>query len=90
MKTVTELEKEIQKTRHRLNKLQSQLRKVQYRTPTKSETEARRIRKLELELRRKYPNAQVDRSILKLVGTLPRRGSDQRLMAEAIAEKYGK
>ena len=70
MKTVTELEKEIQKTRQRLNKLETRLRKLQYRTSAKTETEERRIRRLELELRRKYPNAQVDSSILKLAGTL--------------------
>lgn len=90
MKTATELEKEIQKTRQYLNKLETRLREVQYRMPTGREAEEQRIRRLELELRRRYPNVQVDRSILKLVGILPRRGSDQKLIAEAIAEKHGK
>jgi len=42
---------------------------------------------MEAEFKRKYPNVEIDRSILKLVGTLPKTGSDRKLIAEAIAEK---
>ena len=90
MATVTQLRKEIQKTRQRLNELETQLNKAQYRKPTGKKTEERRLKQLELELKRRYPNVTVDSSILRLVGTLSRAGSDRRLIAEAIADKYGK
>jgi hypothetical protein len=32
----------------------------------------------------------IERSVLKLVGSLPNRGSDSKLIAQAIIEKYAK
>ena len=89
MKSATELQREIQKTRQYLLRLETQLRKITYRE-TKRESEEERLQRLEREIRREYSNAHIDRSILKLVGTLPSRGSDSKLIAEAIDEKYAK
>lgn len=87
MKSTTELEREIRKTRQHLNRLEEQLLRVHYRTVGR-ETEEERLARVEGEFKKKYPNVELDRSILRLVGTLPRRGSDRKLIAEAIAEKY--
>jgi hypothetical protein len=88
MTSVTELQHRIQKTRQYLRKLETELHRVEY--PSPRESEEQRIRRLESEFSREYPNREIDRSVLKLVGTLPNRGSDSRLIAQAIVEKYAK
>lgn len=90
MKTATELQKEIQKTRNYLRKLEMQLRRVGYR-PVKRETEEQRIKRLEAEFKKKYPNLEVDTSILKLVGTEPYNppSKDKEVTRRIIAERYG-
>ncbi len=90
MTSTTQLQNEIRETRTYLHRLESQLRKAQYGRSPGRETEQQRIKRLQADFKRKYPNVAIDWSILKLVGTLPSRGSDRRLIAKAIAEKYGK
>lgn len=49
------------------------------------------IKKIEAELKRKFPDMEFDRDLLKLVGALPYRNpasKDKELIAKAIAEKY--
>jgi len=87
MRSATELQREIQKTKQHLNRLQSELHRVRHGMPGR-ESRQDRLARVEAEFRKKYPNIEIDRSILKLVGALPNRGSDRKLIAEAIAEKY--
>jgi hypothetical protein len=89
MTSVTELQDRIQKTRQYLRKLESELHQVEYPSPRR-ESEEQRIRRYEREFTREYPNRAIDKSVLKLVGTLPNRGTDSRLIAQAIVEKYAK
>lgn len=89
MTSVTELQHRIQKTRQYLRKLETELHRVEYQSPRR-ESEEQRIRRLESEFSREYPNRAIDRNVLKLVGTLPNRGSDSKLIAQAIVEKYAK
>jgi hypothetical protein len=70
--------------------LETELHKTKYSPPTRRESEEQRIKRLESEFKHEYPNMTIDRSILKLVGSLPSRGSDSKLIAEAIVEKYAK
>ncbi len=90
MTSVTELQHRIQKTRQYLHRLETELHRVEYPSPTRSGSEEQRIRRLETEFTREYPNMVIDRSVLKLVGSLPNPGSDSKLIAQAIVEKYAK
>lgn len=69
MTTVTELQHRIRKTRQYLHRLETELRRFEY--PTVRESEEQRIRRFENEFRCEYPNLTIDRSVLKLVGSLP-------------------
>jgi hypothetical protein len=90
MTSVTELQHRIQRTRQYLRRLETELHRVEYSSLTRRASEEQRIRRLENEFSREYPNVIIDRSVLKLVGSLPSRGSDSKLIAQAIVEKYAK
>jgi len=87
MRSATELQREIQKTRQHLSRLENELHRVRHGMPRR-ESEQERLARVETEFKKKYPNMEIERSILRLVGTLPKSGSDRKLIAEAIAEKY--
>ncbi|GEM_PF-1857399 len=56
-----------------------------------NEPEAIRVRRIETELKRKFPGMEFDRELLKLVGILPNKNppsKDKELIARAIADHY--
>jgi hypothetical protein len=91
MRSATELQKEIQKTRQHLNKLETQLHRMKYRKLAGTENEEQRIRRVEAEFKRKYPNIDISRNLLRLVGTEPYnpRWKDKEVTRQIIAERYG-
>ena len=89
-----QLKKEVEREIGRLKSLYSKLdkyEKAQQKGKNKKEPEENRIKKIEAELKRKFPDMEFDRNLLKLVGALPYRNpasKDKELVAKAIAEKY--
>ncbi len=83
------LQRELIKARRYLFRLEYKVFKTQQKLMGRTEEE--RIKRLEVELKRKYPDTKVDRELLSLVGTLPKipRSMERQALAEAIAEKYG-
>jgi len=55
------------------------------------ESEKKRIKKLEAELRKKFPGIKVDKDLLRLVGTEPYnpRSQDKEIVRRIVAERYG-
>lgn len=91
MKSATELQREIQKTRQHLMRLEARYYRAQARTGRYTERE--RVEQAKRELLRKYPNmtfTKKDESILKLVGTLPYvlLSKEKQEIARAIAARY--
>jgi len=83
------LQRELSRVRNYLFRLEYKVFKTQQKLMGR--TEEQRIKRLEAELKRKYPDATIDRELLSLVGTLPNipRSMERQALAEAIAEKYG-
>jgi len=90
MKSATELQKEIKKTRQRLSNLESELRWVHYRN-VRQVTERERLKRVQAEFRKKYPNETLHPDILSMVGILPHasRNHDKDILRQALADKYG-
>ena len=88
MTQVTELEKEIEKTRQYLHRLETRLQRARYR---KVQTEKERLQKVESEFKRKYPNEKLHPDVLSIAGILPyaSRAHDKQILRQALAEKYG-
>ena len=93
MTGVTQLEREIEKTRQYLHRLESRLQRVPYKRAKreKHETDQEPLRRVELEFRRKYPNETLAPNILSIAGILPyaSRAHDKKILRQALAEKYG-
>lgn len=90
MKSTTELQKEIRKTRQHLYKLESRLYAVNFRK-ARTLNEKERLQRVQAEFRKKYPNETLHPDILALVGILPyaSRAHDKEILRQALAEKYG-
>jgi hypothetical protein len=91
MRSATELQREIQKTRQHLSRLEARYYRVQARTGKYTERE--RVEQAKRELLRKYPNmtfTKKDESILRLVGTLPYvpLSKEKQEIARAIVARY--
>ena len=90
MKSATELQKEIRKTRQRLHNLETELQQVHYRN-VKQVTEREKLKRVQAEFRKKYPNETLHPDILSLVGILPHtsRNHDKDILRQVLADKYG-
>jgi hypothetical protein len=90
MTSVTELQHRIQKTRRYLHRLETELDRAKYVTARK-QTEEEKIARLEREFRKKYPRLEIDRSVLRLVGTEPYNppSEDKAVNRRITAERYG-
>lgn len=90
MTTVTELQVRIRRTKQYLNRLETELQRAKYVTRRK-ESEEQRLQRLEREFKKKYPHSDIDRSVLKLVGTEPYNppSEDKAVNRRIIAERYG-
>lgn len=82
------IKKEIEKE---MNHLRDLYNKINY-MERKEEPEKYRIKKLEEQLRRKYPGLNVDKSLLRLVGTMSYNhpSKDKQIIRQAVSELYGK
>ena len=91
MTSVTELQKEIHKTRSYLHRLETRYLKIQ--TKVSRYSERQRVEQAKRELLKKFPNmtfSERDERLLRLVGTLPYvpLGKEKEEIARAIAAKY--
>jgi len=84
-----ELRKEIEKTRQRLNSLEHRLMKMQHGKVGVAEDQ--RIFELDRQIRKKYPNLEIDREVLAMVGTLQNLSvsKDKELIRKVIAVRHG-
>ncbi len=82
------IKKQLEKEMNHLRELYSKINRIEKR----KEPESYRIRKLEQELRKKFPDIKVDRSLLRLVGTMPYNppSKDKEVIRAAVAERYAK
>jgi hypothetical protein len=92
MKTATELEKEIHRTKRHLEKLEKSLQKM--RSPklyTITSIDRERLEKAKLQFTKKYPNDTLHPDILFIAGILPHstRTDDKAILKQGLAEKYG-
>ena len=71
MTSVTELQHRIQKTRRYLHRLETELDRARYVTGGRKQTAEQRIEQLEKEFKKKYPDLEIDRRVLRLVGSEP-------------------
>jgi len=91
MTSVTELQKEIHKTRSYLHRLVTRYLKTQTKVSRYSERE--RVEQVKRELLKRFPNmtfSERDERLLRLVGTLPYvpLGKEKEEIARAIAAEY--
>lgn len=86
---IQHIKKQIKKEMNRLRNLYNKLDRLERK---RSEPEERRVKRLELQLKKKYPGIKIDRSLLRLVGVLPRstRSKDKEVIRAIIAERYAK
>ena len=92
---VVEMAEELSEIRRQLAHLRDELARIEHRVAqvelklTKPSREER-IRELEEELRREYPNMKFDRDLLELVGILPYNPveKDEEVVRETIFEKF--
>ena len=84
-----DLQKEIRKTKRRLNSLERRLAQVKQKKVKKTQKD--RYEDLLRQVQKKCPGVRIDRELLSVVGILPRtpKSKDKQLSSEAIAEKYG-
>jgi hypothetical protein len=84
---VQSIKKQIEKEMTRLRNLYTRLSRLQRK---RREPESYRLRRLESELKRKFPDIKVDKSLLRLVGTMPYNppSKDKEILREIIAERY--
>ena len=89
MTSVAELRHRIQKTRRYLHRLETELHRAKHVAAPK-ETEERRIERLEKAFKKKYPHLEIDRSILRLVGTelYNPPSEDKAVNRRILAERY--
>lgn len=88
-----QLKKEVEREISHLKSLYSKLDKYEktQQEGKKRKPDEYRIKKIETELKKKFPDMEFNRDLLKLVGALPYRNpasKDKELIAKAIAEKY--
>jgi translation initiation factor IF-2 len=88
-----QLKKEIEREISHLKVLYSKIDKYEkaQQEGKKRKPDEYRIKKIETELKKKFPDMEFNRDLLKLVGALPYRNpasKDKELIAKAIAEKY--
>jgi predicted nucleic acid-binding Zn-ribbon protein len=87
-----DLKREVEKEISHLKSLYSKIDRFEKRHKgTANESEASRVRRIEAELKKKFPEMEFDRELLKLVGILHYRNppsNDKELIAKAIAEHY--
>ena len=86
-----ELRRQIEKTRKHLDSLEHRLIKMQEKSKTEKMTGDERILKLSKQVRSKYPDLEIDKDVLALVGTLPSLSmtKDKEIVRKVIAERYG-
>ncbi|MGI0101246.1 MAG: hypothetical protein ACREA7_01465 [Nitrosotalea sp.] len=82
------IKKEIEREMNHLKDLYDKIDHME----RKEEPERYRLKKLEEELRKKYPAMSVDKSLLRLIGTMPYNppSKDKHVIHQAVAELYGK
>lgn len=82
------IKKEIEKEMHHLRDLYNRIDHME----RKEKPERYSIKKLEEELRKKYPDLSVDKNLLRLVGTMSYNhpSKDKDAIRQAVAELYGK
>lgn len=86
-----DLKKEVQREISHLRTLYSKIDKYEREQRGKREPEKLRIQRIESELKKKFPDMEFDRDLLKLVGVLPYKNppsKDRELIATVIAEHY--
>lgn len=86
-----DLKKEVQKEISHLRSLYGKIDKYEREQRGRRETEKYRIKRIEAELKKKFPDMEFDRDLLKLVGVLPYKNppsKDKELIARVIAEHY--
>jgi len=93
MRSATELQREIQKTRQHLNRLEARYYRTRTQTRRGRYTERERVEQAKRELLKKNPNmtfTKKDESILRLVGTLPYvpLSKEKQEIARAIAARH--
>jgi hypothetical protein len=86
-----ELRREIEKTRKHLDSLEQKLIKTQQKKGRIDRREDNSILKLESQVKRKYPDIEIDVELLKSVGKLPNIPSskDKEILRQVIAERHG-
>lgn len=83
MPSTADLEKEIEKTRNYLHRLESRLPRGRYRKVD--------LKQVEAELRAKYPKSNPDRELLSFVGTLSKPSVGYKeAVRQIVAERYGR
>jgi len=88
MTALTELEKEIEKTRQYLGRLESKLQQARY---GEIGTGRERLDRALSEFMEKYPTERLGPNVLSILGILPyaSRAYDKKILRHALAEKYG-
>ena len=86
---IGEIRRRIARLREELTRMEYRIAQVELKLAKPSEDE--RIRGLEMELRKEYPNTKFDRDLLELVGILPYNPveKDEEVVREAVFEKFG-
>ena len=87
-----DLKKEVEREIGHLRSLYSKLDKYEReQKKARREPEEHRIKRIEAEMKKKFPNMEFDRKLLKLVGALPFRNPpsrDNELISRIIAEHH--
>jgi hypothetical protein len=78
------------KTRRYLHGFEAEMRRAMC-VKARKETEEQRLARLERAFKRRHPRLEIDRSILKLVGSEPYNppSKDKQVNRRIIAERYG-
>lgn len=85
MASLMQLQKEVERARRYLYRLESKLHRAQYKT------DKERLQLVLSAFKRKYPNEILGLNVPAIAGILPHasRTHDKRILREALAEKYG-
>ncbi len=85
---ISEIKRQLARVREELARIEYRIAQVELKMAKPSEEE--RIRALEEELRKKYPNMKFDRDLLGLVGILPYNPmeKDNEVIREAVLKKF--
>ena len=86
---IGEIRKQLAKVRRELSKIEYRVAQVELELAKPSMEE--KVKVIEEELRREYPDMKFDRDLLELVGTLPYNPvkKDKEVIEEALFERFG-